>query len=180
MNHEVKLIDYLPLFVQEYDEIRKIMTAENPEFQYLWEWNEKIRNDLFIVTAGEIGVERYERMLKIVTLPGETLDFRKARILLRVNDQLPYTMRALRDMLTAVAGEGNFEIQLDANAYSLKVRLEIFSKSIADSVFDLLQRIVPANLVCTVSNDTVQIVKLYFSGAMTQMTTHKLSVSVKI
>jgi len=180
MIREVSLIEYLPLFVQDYSEIQKIMTAENPEFKLLWDWNEKIRDNVFITTAGEIGIKRYERMLGIRPFPDDTLELRRARIIIRINEQLPYTMRTLHNMLDAICGEGNFEVQLDADNYLLKVRLEIFSNHIADSVFVMLANIVPANLICILSNDTVQLVELFYSGAMTQAMTHKLSVSVDL
>jgi len=180
MIREVSLIEYLPPFIQEYHEIQKIMDAENPEFNLLWGWNEKIRDNLFILTSGEIGIKRWEKLLGIYPLPDDTLELRRARILIRINEQLPYTMRALHNMLVAICGEDNFEILLNANEYTLKVRLEIFSNSIADAVFAVLTRIVPANLISIVSNDTVQETRLHVIGAMTQAMTHILGVSVDL
>jgi len=180
MMREVSLIEYLPLFIQEYHEMRKIMTAENPEFQFLWELNGQLRDNLFILTAGEIGVKRWEKLLGIFPLPYETLDERKATILLRINEQLPYTMRMLRNMLEVVCGEGNFEINLDANAYSLKIQLAIFSNTVADNVASLLKRIIPVNLIFIVANDTVQLAELYYIGAMLQSMTHNLRTSVDL
>lgn len=177
---EVSLISYLPLFIQEYNEIRKIMTAENPEFEMLWDWNELIRDNLFIMTAGEIGIKRYEQMLGIFPLPEDTLESRKARILIRINEQLPYTLKRLRNLLDAIAGEGNYNILLDADTYNLTIRLAVFSNSIADSIIAMLKSVVPANLIFIISNDTVQLTELFYRGAMLQALTHNLSVGVDL
>ena len=50
MIRDVNLIGYLPPFIQEYMEIRKIMQAENPEFQFVEDESEIIKNNQFIQT----------------------------------------------------------------------------------------------------------------------------------
>ena len=177
---EISLIDYLPLFIQNYVEIQRIMNAENPEFQALWETNEQIRKNLFILTADEIGINRYERLLNIFPLLDDTIESRRARILIRMNEQLPYTLRGLKNQLEAVCEDENFEIDLDADNYTLKIRLELFSSNTADDIAELLKRICPANLICIVSNDTVQITFLHYLGAMFQSITHNMDVSVDL
>ena len=41
-NKDVNLLAYLPVFMQEYREIRKIMEAEEPELKLLWEKIKKV------------------------------------------------------------------------------------------------------------------------------------------
>ena len=50
MIREVELLNHLPLFIQEYREIREIMKSENPEIQSLEDETEIIfNNNLFKV-----------------------------------------------------------------------------------------------------------------------------------
>ena len=51
MIRTVKLENYLPLYIQEYREMWKLMQAENPEFQLANNETEKIKNNLFIDIA---------------------------------------------------------------------------------------------------------------------------------
>ena len=55
MIRTVKLENYLPLYIQEYREMWKLMQAENPEFQLANNETEKIKNNLFIEKTYYIG-----------------------------------------------------------------------------------------------------------------------------
>ena len=107
-----KLIDYLPLFIQEFVEMQRIMSAEQPEVDALWDSCENVLNDSFIMYASENGVKRWESIIGITPKDTDTLDERRFRILTKMNQELPYTMVKLKEVLTVICGEGNFFIDL--------------------------------------------------------------------
>ena len=101
-----KLIDYLPEFLKTVREYRAILTdAVEPEVVGLFQAIENALNNQFIQTAGEYGVSRWEKMLKITPKITQTLDERKFTILTLMNEQLPYTLTSLNKRLENLCGK---------------------------------------------------------------------------
>ena len=92
---ERKIIDYLPPYLTVYKEIKAIMEAEQPEFEIVWPQAENVLNDQFVSDSSTIGIERMEKILGIIPKKTDTLDERKFRILVKLNEQLPYTLPVL-------------------------------------------------------------------------------------
>ena len=146
-----KLIDYLPAFMQHVVEMNVILDViEQPEIVKLWEAFDDAMNDQFIMDATENGVEKWEEILKITPKPTSTLDERKFTILTRLNEQLPYTMRTLDNSLKALCGENKYSIELTSNEYTLLVKLALIAKNNFNDVVNLLNRVLPANIIIKV------------------------------
>lgn len=146
-----KLINYLPPYMQEYLEIKTIMEAEQPEIDSLWSAVETAFADQYILDATEYGVSRWEGMLKISPKATETLDERKFRILTRLNQELPYTLTRLKEMLTALCGADGFSIDLQANQYHIIIKLAIGHHNNYQEVQKLLNKMIPANMTQYIS-----------------------------
>lgn len=140
------LIDYLPPFMQEFHEIKKIMEAEQPEVDDLWGKCADALDDQFITSATANGVERWEKIVNITPKDTDTLDERKFRILTKMNQELPYTITKLKESLTVLCGEGNFSIDLQPTNYHIEVKLALTNQNNYDDVVDLLTKMIPANL----------------------------------
>lgn len=140
------LINYLPPYMQEYLEIKAIMAAEQPEIDALWSSVERAFADQFIMDATEYGVMRWESMLNISPKATDTLDERKFRILTRLNQELPYTLTRLREVLTTLCGANGFAIDLQANEYSITIKLGVGNHNKYTEVQNLLYKMIPANL----------------------------------
>lgn len=143
---ERQLIDYLPLYVANYREIQAIMAAEQPEVLNLWQALQDVFDDQFIWDATENGVMRWEKILGIVPKATASLGERKFTILTKINEQLPFTMRALQQQLSNLCGDG-YSVELQHAIYKLIVKVALTSKSNFTDVGELLKRVVPANLV---------------------------------
>lgn len=140
------LIDYLPPYMQEYLEIKAIMQTEQPEIDALWSAVEKAFADQFIMDATEYGVMRWESMLNITPKATETMEERKFRILARLNQELPYTLTRLKEMLTVLCGADGFVIDLQANLYHIDIKLGVGNHSNYAEVERLLNAMIPANM----------------------------------
>ena len=146
------MIDYLPEFLRGVKEFDAILTlAEQPEMVELWKAEENALNDQFISDATENGVSRWEKILGIVPKANDTLDVRKFSILTRINEQLPFTLVTLNEQLKTLCGEDGYDLKLDANNYTLSVKVALTAKSNLNDVDALLKRVVPANLVVNLS-----------------------------
>lgn len=142
-----KIIDYLPPFIQEYMEIKAIMNIEQVRIEKAWTDAENALADQFVQDATEKGILRYEKILDITPKDTHTLDERKFAILTRMNERLPYTMDSLQKMLQALCGEDGYVLKLYSNAYELVVKLDLVNESNYDAVCNLMDKIVPANIV---------------------------------
>ena len=60
-----EMLGFLPEFLRDFRELREIITAEEPEFDMLVENLENTLNSMFIETATEMGLEKYEKLLNI-------------------------------------------------------------------------------------------------------------------
>ena len=143
-----QLIDYLPPFLRDVREYKEIMSrGEQEEISVLWEAADGVLADQFVNTATLNGVKRWESILGIKPKGTDSLDDRKFRILSRLNEQLPYTLLVLRNMLQALCGGGGFSAEVQAETYTLTVKVALVAKSNIDDVGNLLRKVVPANMV---------------------------------
>lgn len=123
------------------------MEAEQITAEKVWTDAENTLADQFVQTATENGVKRYEKILSIVPKGTYTLDERKFNVLARMNEQLPYTEVQLNSLLTALCGEEGYFLKIDADAYEVIVKLALVNENNVDAVIELLDKIVPANMV---------------------------------
>ena len=144
---ERKLIEYLPKYVQDYAEIKAIMGAEQTSIEGAWTDAENVMNDQFIQDATENGVKRWESILNIIPKGNYTLDERKFTILARLNEQLPYTEESLRNILTSLCGPDGYTLKISTDTYELTVKLAIANENNVKVVSELLDKMIPANMV---------------------------------
>lgn len=147
MDREINLIDYLPGVLREIKEFKALATAENPEAIKLWEELENVLDDQFVNESTLNGVKRWESILGIKALDTDALSDRKFRILSRLNEQLPYTYRNLESQLALLCGTNGYKLLMDSNAYELTVKVALTAKKKFSEVGNLLDRVVPCNIV---------------------------------
>jgi hypothetical protein len=147
LDRGINLLEYLPGVLREIKEFKALATAENPETIKLWEELENVLDDQFVNESTLNGVKRWEIILGIKALDTDTLDERRFRILSRLNEQLPYTYRNLEDQLSVLCGKDGYKLIIDPNAYALTVKVALTAKKKFSEVGNLLDRVVPCNIV---------------------------------
>lgn len=156
MIREVKLLSFLPEFIQEYREIKHILNSEQPEIQKLEDETEIIKNNQFILTCDVNGIEKFENLLGISPMPDDTLDARISRVITRWNDSIPYTFRGLQEKLNIMCGEGNYLLIPNFNEYELEIVVSLPLSGQADELDYMLSYMIPANIVVTSRNNMVR------------------------
>ena len=172
-----KLIDYLPEFLKSIKEYKAILTdAVQPEMVELNAAIDNAMNDQFIMDATENGVSRWEKMLSIVPRASQSLDDRKFVILTRMNEQLPYTMTSLKKRLESLCGKNGYSVELDADQCLLTVRVALAAQNAFKAVCELLEEVVPANMVIDVSllYNKNQTLSVYTHGQLSAYTHEEL------
>ena len=142
------LRDFFNHLYNENIDIEAIINAVQPEID---RQAENARNgflDLFPITATEHGVGRWESIVGVLADPTtETLEFRRARILARLQSTLPFTEKMLQTIMDNVMGAGHWSYELDYHNYRLDITSLRPGRSWQEEMNLTLQRILPANLL---------------------------------
>lgn len=146
-----KLQDYLPEILLKTYEFPLLCDTEQPEFDRLSDAADETLSDQFVETAGERGLARYEKIFGITPMDTDTLDERRFRVLTKINAQLPFSVRRLRQQLATLCGEDGYKLEVNGGVYTLTVKVALTAKRNQQAVEELLADIVPANMVCTTS-----------------------------
>lgn len=146
-----KLQAYLPEILLKTYEFPLLCSTEQPEFDRLSMAADEVLSAQFVETAGERGLSRYERIFGITPQDTDTLDERRFRILTKINAQLPFSVRRLRQQLATLCGEDGYRLEVSGAVYTLTVKVALTAKRNRSAVEDLLADIVPVNMVCTCS-----------------------------
>lgn len=146
-----KMLDYLPLFIQEYEEIQAILNSHEKSVILAWKAVENVLNDQFVKDATENGVKRWEAILKLTPKDTYTLEERKFNVLARLNEQPIFTMETLKKALAAMCGENGYTVSLNHERYILSVKLSLGNENNIEAAKLLLKRMVPANIAISIS-----------------------------
>ena len=146
-----KLQDYLPPILLKTYEFPLLCETEQPEIDRLHDAADAVLDAQFLSTAGEYAIQRYEKIFGVVPQDTDTLDERRFKVLTRINTQLPFSVRRLRQQLATLCGADGYKLELDGGKYTLTVKVALTAKRNQQAVEELLAGIVPANMVCTTS-----------------------------
>ena len=146
-----KLQDYLPPILLKTYEFPLLCETEQPEIDRLHDAADAVLDAQFLSTAGEYAIQRYEKIFGVVPQDTDTLDERRLKVLAKINAQLPFSVRRLRQQLATLCGEDGYKLELDGGKYTLTVKVALTAKRNQQAVEELLADIVPANMICTTS-----------------------------
>ena len=147
LDREINLKDYLPGVLREVKEFKALSDAEDPEVIAVWEELENVLDDQFVNESTLNGVKRWESILGIKALDTDALSDRRFRILSRLNEQLPYTYKNLDSQLALLCGTDGYKLILVNSAYALTVKVALTAKKKFTEVGNLLDRVIPCNIV---------------------------------
>ena len=179
-NRTIDLTEYLPDVLKNVTEMQAIMKAETPIVQAIWNACEDCMNDQFISEATENGIARREKMLNITPDATDTLEDRRFRLLSRYNENTPYTKRSLANMLETLCGTDGYKLTILTSKFTVHVKVALAVKKQADSVGELLERILPYNMAFSVEllYNTWQKLKPYTWGYVNAFTWKELKEEV--
>jgi len=147
MIREVDLMNYLPLFMQDFKEIQVTFEAENPEFILVWTAADETLKNEFIETADEYGISRFESILGILPYDEDTLESRRARVAARWFNTIPYTMKSLLAKLKTICGDTDFTLTHDfETGYTLTLVTNLENYGQVEELEAVLVSWLPANI----------------------------------
>lgn len=138
------LIERLPPILQEIKEIQVIYDTTEPELQRIKEKIMDNCNSQFIQTADIKGIRRFEEILNIPKKESDSLEIRRNRVLIKWNQQVPYTLRAVQRRLELMCGgKENFEFIVDNDKLEIRLVLKEEVWTITKEVMQFLEEAVP-------------------------------------
>ena len=176
MNRIVNLISHLPSFIQSIREIKNITKAEEPEVQAVEDASEVIKDNMFVVSTDEAGVERYEKMFGLTPSKDDSLQDRQARVLTYYTNTVVHTLRGLVERLNIICGADNYTLELIPAEYKIKINLHIRVKNLINTLRSMLVDMIPANMLCvyTINRNTHEDLAKYSIHQLMQLTHEEL------
>lgn len=177
LSRAINIQKFLPAVTDRINSVLALTAAENTEFATLWNVLCDIFNNQFITYATENGLKQWEKMLDLVPKATDSLDDRRFRILTFLKGNRPYTYKKLCDLLDELCGTGGYEITTDFANYSMTFKLNLGVKSQLESAEEMLERIVPKNILLTITlnfNRHIDIKALYTHAQCAQHTHQSL------
>lgn len=151
------LKEYWPRYLQEIVEFQQIANAEQTEFDTAISDVKTAADDFFLSTLSEYGCSRWEAILGLQSATGDTVEQRRAQILAKYLDRLPYTYTTLLEYLATVSED--FTVTLDENAYDLYIRIRLDGYTQRDALAATLGQMIPANLVLRMATEIPQTIE---------------------
>lgn len=149
MGRNVDLWAYLPPFLRDFREMCEILAAEQPEFQDLVTECDNIIDNMFIQTANETGIARFENVINIHPGAGDTLDTRRSAIMTRWNDVTPYTKKALKSRIASIQGNDDVDIEINFSNvdYQISIVTRLERQGQVNDLAYILKTVLPCNLI---------------------------------
>ena len=186
MAKDVNLLNYWMPILRQLKEFEEIANTEEPELKLILEAIDRTLNNMFIETADESGIERFEKILGITPSDEDTLDTRRFRVLVKWNDSVPYTDKELYNKLLSLCGsEDKFDINSNYEDYFLEIITHLGVVGAFDTVISMLEEMLLCNLILNVQNVLNEISEttgiravLVTSTAMSYLITNDISETV--
>lgn len=136
------LIEYLPPVVRKIKEMQAICGAEQPEFDDAAKEIDLVLLNMFITTANEYGISRFENELGIKPKEGSSLEDRRLVVLTRANKDKVSASKLITILSSYAAGT---QIYKDFNEFVATVVLNSDATSL-QTIYEILDERLPLNI----------------------------------
>ena len=158
----VDLMMILPKYFRPVLEFKELMKTDGMVLDNLEKDIRKLRDDFYIQTADKESLAEMEKQFSIVAKPGETIDYRRQRLLSKYNTIVPFSIGFLQDRLHELFND-DFTMRVDPIKCTITISVTSSRYGAVDLLYDLLWDIVPAHIQIIAN----QQVDNYISGALT-------------
>ncbi len=146
MNRNIHFMGRLPSFYQGVEEFEAIGQTLDEEFRLLAQANEEDLHNYFVMTADAESIGIWEREIGIRASAGETLDFRRKRLINRYTMKPPFTIGWLDRQLRDFLGAGFLRTERDDDVEILTVYADIDSLSALLELDTLIETVLPLSM----------------------------------
>ncbi len=144
------LLDYIPSFLSDISEFKKLFSALDIEVSKLNIILEDIFDSGFVYYCSLPYIERFEKIMGIVDFGNMSEKERRDRIILKLNEKLPYTVFRFKESLDFICGNENYFLLIVFDEYRIVLRIKNDKKAVINEVLSLIDRMIPANMAVSV------------------------------
>lgn len=148
----------LPEWFKDILEFNRLLETEEIELEAVENSIRSVRNNCFIQTADENTILLYEKRFGI-SYQGETLDYRKSRILQRYNTVVPFTIGFLKNRLAELYGADGYILLVNSKTCLLTIKVTSDRYGALNLLYDLLWDIIPAHIQIIASQEAQKDIK---------------------
>lgn len=145
---QTRIIDHYPPVLRQIKDIQQIAAAEEEEFRCLRDGIKGCGERQFILTADGDGLSYFESVLGITPQRRDSIEERRARVLEKWYNRMPYTKRLLLKKMEALCRGQAFSVEVPDGEYGVKVSVEIEPgmEPVLTEVQQMLEGFLPLNL----------------------------------
>ena len=142
----------LPEWFKDILEFNQLLDTEEVELEAVEDSIRSVRDNCFIQTADENTILLYEKRFGI-SYQGETLEYRRSRILQRYNTVVPFTIGFLKNRLSELFGADGYTLSVNSKTYMLTIKVTSDRYGALNLLYDLLWDIIPAHIKILASQE---------------------------
>lgn len=141
------LLMLLPPYFARIQEYEILMGVEEVELDALEKSMGLVKKNLYVQTCDDTTLREYEQLLGIVREPGANLDYRRQVVLTYMNQQLPYSLPKLKEMLDAAVGREWYRLDVRYHAYELELDIIDQPYQMLKNIQYMTEETIPAHLL---------------------------------
>lgn len=165
----------LPEWFQNVKEFNELMESEATALEEVENSIRSVRDNCYIQTADEATIRLYEKRFGIA-YQGESLEYRRSRIMQRYNTVVPFTVGFLKDRLTELYGSRGYEISVDGIHSIITIKITSDRYGAVNLLYDLLWDILPAHIQIIASQVNTKDIRGVFSAGATISSTKVITI----
>ena len=143
---EVDLKNLLPEWFKSVLDFHELMDTESIELEKLENDLRLVWNNLHIQTADEDTISVFEKRFGIVYHYGETLDYRRARVMQKYNTIVPFTIGFLKSRLAELYSDSGYTLSVNPSTCTITISVTSDRYGAIDLLYDLIWDILPAHI----------------------------------
>ena len=140
------LYRHFPAQINESPEVKQIVQVAAPELENQWNRLYRIDRNHYPKQADRDGIKTFEDWLELDVKKNDTLDTRRARIVAKLNETLPYTWIKLHRMVAAIVGWGNFTLERDGARIIFNLLIPDPDNANIIAILEMFSHVIPMNL----------------------------------
>ncbi len=161
----INLMAVLPEYFRPVMEFQQIMGVHGAALDKAEQQINQVRDNCFIQTADEGTIAYYEDLLGVMHKQGESLAYRRERVLQKLSAIVPFSVEFLKTRLYELYGE-DYELEIDSIRCTISISVNTGKDGALDLLYSLLWDVLPAHLKVIVSQQvTNEINKPVYNAA---------------
>ena len=159
------LTGQLPRYFRPVIEFQEILKAHGYGLSGICDVMTRLQENFYLSTCDEETVAYYENLFGLRVRLGDTLDFRKERLLQKFNTVVPFSIGFLKAKLGMLYGTDGYTLDVDSVESILRIKVTSDRYGAIDLLYDLLWDVVPAHMKIIANQETVNTVPGFFNVA---------------